>query len=336
MAHRPTVLLAMRPGLPPQLFDGETRALLESVAATDLDRVVEDFTAPWVGDVLADAEILLTSWGSPWVDEAVLDRAPRLRAVVHAAGSVRHHVDPVCWERGLVVTSAAAANATPVAEFALAAVLMAGKDAFAFAARFGETRKSFDPVVDFGGVGNYRRTVGVVGASRTGRALLELLRPFDLHVLLTDPFVDPAEAAALGCELVGTDDVFARSDVVSVHAPALPSTRHLVDARRLALMRDGATLVNTARGSLVDTDALTAEVTSGRLRAVLDVTEPEPLPRTSPLWTSPGVFLTPHLSGSAGTELARIGRQAVDEVVSLVGGAEPRWPVSLADLETTA
>ena len=101
MADRPTVLLAMRSGLPPQLFDAETRALLDSVVETDLDRVVEDFTAPWVGDVLADAEILLTSWGSPWVDGAVLDRAPRLRAIVHAAGSVRHHVDPACWERGL-------------------------------------------------------------------------------------------------------------------------------------------------------------------------------------------------------------------------------------------
>lgn len=336
MAERPVTLLAMRPDLPSELFDDEARALLDTVAAADLDRVVDDFSAPGTSELLADADILLTSWGSPRIDGSVLDRAPRLRAIVHAAGSVKHHVEPVCWERGLLVTSAAAANARPVAEFALAAILMAGKDAFAIAARFGEGRSSFDPVADFREVGNYRRTVGVIGASRTGRILLELLRPFDLRVLLTDPFTNSTAAAALGAELVETDEIFARSDVVTVHAPELPSTRHLVDARRLALMKDGATLVNTARGSLVDTGALTAEVTRGRLRAVLDVTDPEPLPSGSPLWDCSGAFLTPHLSGSAGSELARVGRQAVDEVVAIARGQAPHWPVSLADLTTVA
>lgn len=336
MTARPVVLLAMRRDLPAELFDAETRALLNRVATTDLTRAVEVFDAPGMDNLLGAAEILLTSWGSPRIDGPVLDRAPRLRAIVHAAGSVKHHVDPVCWDREIVVTSAAAANAQPVAEFALAAILLAGKDTFTFAARFAEARASFDPVVDFGEVGNYRRTVGVIGASRTGRALLELLRPFDLRVLLADPYLEPAEASTLGAELVDPDELFARSDVVSVHAPALPATHHLVDARRLALMRDGATLVNTARGSLVDTVALTAEVTSGRLRAVLDVTDPEPLPIDSPLWVSPGAFLTPHLSGSAGSELARIGRQAVDEVVALARGESPHWPVSLADLARMA
>ncbi|NEE43366.1 hydroxyacid dehydrogenase, partial [Streptomyces sp. SID8455] len=87
-------------------------------------------------------------------------------------------------------------------------------------------------------------------------------------------------------------------DVVSIHAPELPQTRHLFDAGRLALMRDGATLVNTARGSLVDTDALVKELVSGRIDAVLDHTEPEVLPVDSPLYDLPNVLLTPHIAGS--------------------------------------
>jgi phosphoglycerate dehydrogenase-like enzyme len=118
--------------------------------------------------------------------------------------------------------------------------------------------------------------------------------------------VDAAEAAALGATLVDLDTLVATSDVVSLHAPSLPETRHLIDARRLALMPDGAVLVNTARGALVDTDALVAECAAGRLSAVLDVTEPEPLPVGHPLFGLPSVLVTPHVAGAQGNEIERL------------------------------
>ncbi|CAM5714991.1 glycerate dehydrogenase [Streptomyces badius] len=110
------------------------------------------------------------------------------------------------------------------------------------------------------------------------------------------------------------DTLAAESDVVTIHAPELPGTRHLFDAPRLALMRDGATLVNTARGSLVDTEALVKEAVTGRLNAVLDHTEPEVLPAESPLYDLPNVLLTPHIAGSQGGELHRLADAAVDEL----------------------
>ena len=128
------------------------------------------------------------------------------------------------------------------------------------------------------GVGNYGRTVGVIGASRIGRRVIELLRPFDLEVYLFDPYVDAATAAELGVRLVDLDTLMRTCDIVTVHAPANSQTNRLVGAEQLALMRDGATLINTARGSLVDTYALIDHLEAGRLYAVLDVTDPSRYP----------------------------------------------------------
>lgn len=132
------------------------------------------------------------------------------------------------------------------------------------------------------------------------------------------------------------DELLAVSDVVSLHAPALPETYHLLDAPRLSLLRDGATLVNTGRGSRIDTEALTAEALSGRIHAVLDVTEPEMLPEASPLYSLPNVLLTPHIAGSLGGELRRITRSALDEVERYCAGREFAYPVTRAALTTSA
>jgi phosphoglycerate dehydrogenase-like enzyme len=140
----------------------------------------------------------------------------------------------------------------------------------------------------------------------------------------------------MGARLVDLDEMLAVSDVVSLHAPALPETYHLMNARRLALLRDGATLVNTGRGSLIDTQALTAEASSGRIHAVLDVTEPEVLPATSPLYSLPNVLLTPHIAGSLGGELQRITQSAVDEVERYCAGREFAHPVTRAALTISA
>lgn len=274
-------------------------------------------------DQPAEADYLITSWGCPPIDQQVLDRMPRLRAILHAAGTVRGFVTDACWERGLLVSSAAHANAIPVAEYTLAAILLAGKRAF-------NREQSND------NVGNYRRSVGVIGASRVGRRLLELLRSFDLSVSLSDPYITPAEAGALGATLLPLDDLLGTSDIVTLHAPDLPATYRLLDRRRLALISDGATLINTSRGALIDPVALTDELVSGRLNAVLDVTEPEPLPPDSPLHRLRNVFLTPHIAGSLGNELERLGAAVVEEVERLVAGLPLRHQVLRTDLGRVA
>lgn len=333
---RPRAVLAMHQELVARLFDAPTTARL--VALTDIDPglVLDDFTTPRARAALADVEVIVSGWGCPPIDEAVLAAAPRLRAVVHAAGSVKHHITDACWKRGVQVASAAWANALPVAEYTVAFVLLANKDLLGLREDYRARRAAHDWQVAYPQAGNYRRAVGVVGASLIGRRVLELLRPYDLDLLLHDPYVEPAEAVRLGARSVTLDELCATCDIVTVHAPELPDTRHLVDGRRLALMRNGSTLINTSRGSLVDQDALTAELVSGRLNAVIDVTVPEVLPADSPLYDLQNVVLTPHVAGSLGGELHRLAAAAVDELARWSAGEPFAHPVVEEDIPHTA
>jgi len=319
VTRRPRTVLAMSAVARERLFTPESLDRLRAVADVEAS--------------LAEAEVLLTGWGCPPVDVAA---APRLRAIVHAAGSARAIVTPACWARGIVVSTAAAANAQPVAEFTLAAILLANKGAPAAARDYRERRGRIDALVEYPGIGNRAKTVGLVGASRVGRRVIELLRPFELRVVVADPFLDAAEAARLGVERRELEALLAESHVVSLHAPALPATRHLLDRRRLALMRDGAVLINTARGALIDHEALTDELRSGRLDAVLDVTEPEPLPPGSPLFALPNVVLTPHIAGALGTEVVRLGDAAIDELARYAAGEPFAHPLRPEDLDRVA
>ncbi len=330
--RRPRTILAMDPPVHAALFDRAALDRLAALADTDPSLVVRDFADPAIADALTHAEALLTGWGCPPLTPDILARMPRLRTVIHAAGSVKHHVTEACWKRGITVASAAAANAVPVAEYTLAAILLSGKRVLHTAQVYRQSRSWVDALDVMGSGGNHRLTVGVVGASRIGRRVTELLRPFDMRVLLHDPYVDDEEVRALGAQPAALDVLAEQSDTVTIHAPELPETRHLFDRRRLALLRDGATLINTARGSLVDTEALTEELVAGRLNAVLDVTDPEVLPPDSPLYDLPNLLLTPHIAGSLGNELGRMAHAALDELERYAGGlpyADPVHPEQL-------
>ncbi|WP_338144166.1 hydroxyacid dehydrogenase [Nocardioides turkmenicus] len=331
---RPVALLGMEPGLVAALFDAASIARLNRLTTIQLGQLQHGVLDRDAVD--PDTEVMLTCWGAPQLDVAALDALPKLRAVVHAAGSVKGIVTSACRERGIEVSSAASVNALPVAEYTLAMILLANKRVPWLARTYRDMRAGWHPRVVPESVGNFGLTVGIVGASLIGRRVIELLRPFDLEVILHDPYVDQAQAAGLGVELVDLDQLCARSHVVSLHAPALPSTRHMFDARRLGLMRDGATLINTARGHLVDTDALTEELVSGRLNAVLDHTEPEILPTRSVLYGLPNVVLTPHIAGSQGNELRRMGSAAIDELERFVNGQPFEHPVDYDALERSA
>ncbi|MGW2488971.1 hydroxyacid dehydrogenase [Streptomyces sp. NPDC001606] len=331
----PRAVFAMDPVHLPLLFPPPLMARLRQTCDLDPALVVRDFADPAARAALAGAEVLITGWGCPGLDADVLAVAPGLRTVLHAAGSVRSLVGEALWKAGVAVSSAATGNAVPVAEYTLAMILLAGKDAFTHRERFRATH-AYPAHAETAATGNVGRRVGVIGASRVGRRLLELLRPFDFTVLLHDPYVSPAEAAALGAELLPLDDLLRRSDIVTLHAPDLPETYRMLDAGRLALIRDGGVLINTSRGALVDPDALTGELVSGRLHAILDVTEPEPLPAQSPLYRLPNVFLTPHIAGSLGNELERLGRIVVEELERLAAGQPLAHEVRHSDLTRVA
>ncbi|GAA1362634.1 hydroxyacid dehydrogenase [Streptomyces beijiangensis] len=268
--------------------------------------------------VLAGVDVLLTGWGAPVLDAGLLGHAPELRAVLVAAGSVRPLTTPEFWARRIPIVSAAAANAVPVAEYTLAQILLGLKQVHRISREARENRGfPADPQVP----GGYGSRVGLFGLGRIGRLVAAHLRHFDVDVLASDPMTDAATAHELGLRLVGTDELFATCDVVSLHAPLLPETEGLVGERLLSRLGEGATLINTARGGLVDEEEAVGVLRRRPdLTAVLDVTHPEPPDPDSPWFTLPNVVLTPHLAGAMGRERARMGELVLAELRRLVHG----------------
>lgn len=286
---------------------------------------------------MEEAEALVTGWETPRLDAETLARAPRLRLVAHTGAAVGFLVSDALWDRGVKVTQTGAAMAPAVGEVSLAFTLSLLHQLHRFdhdlrsGASWTAARAHARPRRELRG-----SVVGVVGASRTGRAYLELVRPLGARLLLTDPLIGADEAAALGAELVPLDDLLSRSDVVALHAPAIPATRHLIGRGELALLRDGAALVNTARSWLVDSDALLDELRSGRIDAALDVFDEEPLPVDSPLRALPNVLLTPHQAAGTVEAQWRQGRSTVEEIARFLAGEPLRQEITREQLRWTA
>ncbi|MBK1793182.1 hydroxyacid dehydrogenase [Devosia sp. WQ 349] len=334
---RPKLAFAYDPARTRHVFTLETLRRLEACCDIINDKPLTTFSSSDALDVLKQAEVLVTAWGTPFLTREVLQQAPNLRLIAHGAGTVKFTIAPYAYERGIRVTHAAEANAVPVAEFSLAAILFANKRVFDLRDYYRDDHsRNTSLALQDQPIGNFMRTVGVIGASRIGRRVIQLLKPFDVTVLLYDPFVPATDPLAQDVELTDLNTLMARSDVVSLHAPALPSTSGMMGREQFALMRDGATFINTARGSLVNEAALLEEVKTGRINAILDVTDPEIPVDDSPFYTLPNVFLTPHIAGAVGTERTRLGIMVADEVERYVLGKPLQYEITQDLLERTA
>ncbi|MFG3438118.1 hydroxyacid dehydrogenase [Nonomuraea sp. NPDC047897] len=277
-----------------------------------------------------DVRVLVTGWGAPALTGEVLDRLPSLELVLHAAGSVRGIVTDEVWARGVRVSTAVAANAVSVADFTCAQVHLSLKNTWRLAL---DARATRAPVARRGVRGVDGATLGLVGLGHIGRLVARRLAASDLRVLAYDPFAGEHP----GVELGDLDSVIARSDVLSLHAPHNDTTHHMISAGRLALMPQGGTLINTARGGLVDHDALVEFLTArDDVFAVLDVTEPEELPSGHPLFTLPNALITPHIAGSLGTDEARLGELAAGELFRFLDGLPLRHEVGEDSLARSA
>jgi phosphoglycerate dehydrogenase-like enzyme len=278
--------------------------------------------------ILRDVEIIMASWGVSVMDEAFLAAAPNLRAVFFAAGSLRIFTTPAFWERKIIVSSAYSANAIPVSEYALAVILLSLKKFWSFSQ---SAKQGTDP---WGTPlrkvpGNYGSTVGFVSMGMIARKLIQLLKSFDLKCIVYCPFLTDSEAADLGVERCSLSEVFRRSDAVSLHTPWLPETTGLITGELIASMKEGATLVNTARGAIIRESEMTDVLRKRKdLTAILDVCCPEPPVPHSALLELPTVILTPHIAGSLGNECGRLGRCMVDELRRYLAGEPLQWQIS--------
>lgn len=279
------------------------------------------------GEILAKTEVIFSTWGMVPLNEAFLARVPNLKAVFYAAGSVKKFVTDASWERGILVSSAWAANGVPVAEYTLGTILLSLKRFWHFAADMRTPSTIVPWSIPIPGA--YRSKVGLVTLGSIGRATLDLLKNFDVEILVCHRSLTPEAAKALGVKLVSLETIFSESDVISLHTPWLPETERMITGKLIASMRNGATLINTARGAIIAEDEL-CEVLTKRLdlTAILDVTYPEPPTADSPLRTLPNVVLTPHIAGSLQGECARMGSWMAGELRRFSKGKPLQYAVT--------
>jgi len=278
--------------------------------------------------LLADAEACITSWGVAQLDDDVVAAAPKLKAMAHMGSSVKRFVSDAFWERGIHLTSAGITLARSVAETTIGLMLVGQKQIWPLGQHVRDGGWRASPVWDrWYSRELFRKQVGIIGASNVGRHVIKLLEPYDATILLYDPFVNPKEAAELGVIKLELNELLARADVVSLHAPANKSTYQMLNAEGLALMKDDALLINTGRGTLIDEPALIEELQKGRFFAFLDVTDPEPPAADSPLRSLPNVVVTPHIAGCI-ENCNHMGELAVEELRRFTAGEPPVYQIT--------
>ncbi len=332
---RPVAAMLITQDMENRCFDQQD---IERIAArTELRRAqYDEMTDASQTKAIEGADIAITGWGSRPLSQAMLEAAPELKLVCHAAGSVRHLVHDGFLAKGIQVVTARDANGRVVAEFAFGMMLVSMKAVWWYhqATSQGEWNSAAarDWIREPAGA-----TVGIIGASHTGRHMIRLCKTLPLDAILVyDPYLTTDEAAHLEIEQVELDELMRRSDVVSLHAPDTAETRHMINAHTLGLMKDRAIFINTARGGCVDETALIAELRQGRLLACLDVTDPEPPSPDSPLYTLPNCILTPHIAGSLKENIRMHGRQMADAIEAFVEGKPLCHAIDLAHQERLA
>jgi phosphoglycerate dehydrogenase-like enzyme len=336
MSDKPLVYLALAPAVVEELeLEGELARLAPHA---DLERWNGPGRPPagTVHDALRRAQVVITGWGTPplsplaeWTPESFA-----VRLVAHSAGTVKQLLPVAALERGLLVAHANEALAAAVAEFTLGAIILGRRLFFQAGARLKAGQPPLPLAWQHETAGS---TIGVIGASAIGRRVLRLLAPLEVSLLLYDPYCPPDAAAALGAEPVDLDELMRRSDVVTLHAPVTPETIGMLGAAQFRAMKDGALFVNTARGRLIDADALLAELRSGRIWALLDVTDPtEPLPPDSPFYQLENCVVLPHMAAVTVETRRRQTAQTIGDVLRFLRGEPLEHQVSRARWDTMA
>lgn len=285
-------------------------------------------------EALGNLEAAFSTWGMLNLTEEQLDLLPSLKAIFYAAGSVKGFAEPFL-KRGIIVVSGWGANGVPVAEFTLAQILLSNKGYFRNTQAH-ISREARDEA--FRGVGNFGETVAILGAGMIGRTLIRLLKPFNLNVIVWDPFLTNEQAVKLGVEKVSSlDEAFQLGLVVSNHLANLPDTQGLLTAELFSSMRENATFINTGRGAtVVEADMVRIFSERDDLTAFLDVTHPEPPVSGSPLYTMPNVHLTSHIAGSMGDEVVRMADYMIEEFQAWENGQPMRYSITLDMLSNLA
>tara|TARA_B100000683_G_scaffold257528_1_gene279109 strand:+ start:1752 stop:2786 length:1035 start_codon:yes stop_codon:yes gene_type:complete len=268
--------------------------------------------------LLNDVELLFSGWRAPVFNDAILEAAPNLKAIFYGAGSCDYFMCDGIRKRDIVVTNAISENSLPVAEFTVAQIVMCLKHVWHHVRKLKATR-IWTQLPD--GPSCYGSTIGLVSLGEIGRLVAERLATMDVKIVAYDIHRDAKLKEAFGIEYVSLEELFATSDVVSLHTPLTSQTTGMITGKLVSSMKPDASLINTSRGQIIDHPSCDPVLAKREdLLAILDVTDPEPLPADSMLWDLPNVVITPHIAGSRGRECERMGQTMLQELRRYISG----------------
>ncbi len=297
---------------------------LREIGELSMNESDRPFSPEELRERLRTTDVLITHWGTPQITSDLLQCAPRLRMIAHGAGTVARIASEACYERGIPIVSANSVMAEYVAESVLAYMLTALHRVIPMDRAMHDGQWTRIPAQSLSG-----SEIGLIGLGTVGRNLLRLLAPFRCRAHVYDPYL-PENALDEWpfAEKCAFEEAMSMP-VVSIHAAQTPETHHMIDERALRLMPDGGLIVNTARGSLIDTQALVRELKTGRIRAVLDVFEQEgagSVPEELAALDD-SILMQPHMAASAVTW--QMTQAIVDDICRLIRGEPLKQVITL-------
>jgi len=295
----------------------ENAAFLKSLGHV----VWNEGSTPWSRDqwrdALEDMDVVVSAWGIPRFDDDLLQKADHLKLVAYLCGSVNHIVSDEMYARGIRIVCGNEIFAQSLAEGTLAYILSALRRIPEYTAIM--QRDGWKPP-QYGCEALSYQTVGIVGLGATSRYLIELLKPFHVDIKVCSQHTPETELEKLGARKASLEDIFSTCKVVSLHVARRPENYHMVNDALLSRMQPSALLVNTARGDIIDEQALAAHIRSGHIRAILDVYEEEPLSMDSPLRNLTDGILLPHLGGPTIDRRPAAARTVFEDIQNLKNG----------------
>jgi phosphoglycerate dehydrogenase-like enzyme len=330
---RPCVLISARTELFESFFSPrETKRLNRTFA---WERIESGTISSEFRQQLRTADALITTWDSPRFDDGLPRLAPRLRIIAHCGGEVKSRFARSLFEQ-LTITNAAAPMACATAEMGAALLLYCARNIdFYRAALRKKSNRIYDQVHLHGAPESMiGRTVAMIGFGRIGCALVDLMRGFNVNWRVHDPYANRALVRKYPVRFVSLQRLLPKAHLLVLAAALTDQTRGILGQKTLAMLPDGATVINIARGGLIDLIALRKEVRSGRLRCALDVTDPvEPLAVDDPLRTMPGAIITPHVAGSGRHVRQEIAGVVLDDLDKFFKGNQVANRVTVAMLD---
>ncbi|MGZ9586014.1 hydroxyacid dehydrogenase [Paenibacillus marinisediminis] len=299
-------------------FNEELIRKLEEVGEVYWNEQSSHYTPEQFSEQLKDMDICITGWGVPNLDEAVLQNANKLRLIAHTGGSAKPYITDAVYDRGIRVVTGNEVFAESVAESVIAYALAALRDIPRYS---GDLKQGKWPS-SFYNEGLLDKTIGIVGYGMISQMVVQMLKVFHAKIKVYSRHISQEELDKHGMQKASLEEIFSTCDIVSIHSAMTPANYHMVTEELLDMMRDGALLINTARGAIIDEEAMCRVLARRNIRAVLDVYEVEPLPPGHRLMELDNALLMPHMGGPTIDRRLIVTESLIDNIHRFIEGRE--------------